>query len=76
MKLTLEPTSKIVNINGARCRVWEGVTAKGIRVHAHIALVGVNRESDASELDAELREVKPRAPSVDVGWIPARLVLD
>lgn len=62
MKVTLEPTSKIVDVNGVRCRIWQGHTERGVPIHAHIALVGVARDQDASELDAALREVSaPRA---------------
>lgn len=62
MKLTLEPTSFFVELNGARCRVWQGDTDRGTPVHAHIALVGVDRERDAPELDEGLRNVAtPRA---------------
>lgn len=33
MKLTVESTSKIVELNGVLARVWEGQTESGIKIH-------------------------------------------
>ncbi len=74
MKATLEPTSLIVRLNGVPCRVWQGHTEKGIPISAHIALVSVDRDADASELDAALREVA--APRPELLVLPGRMVLE
>lgn len=73
MKLIIENTTKLVELNGVPCRVWEGVTGKGVKVHAFITRVGVDREADAGEFEADLQE--QRTPSVEVAAIPARMVL-
>lgn len=57
MKVILEPTEKFITINGnVRCRVWQGHTEGGIPIHAHIALVGVERDHDGKELEDALSE--------------------
>lgn len=70
MKLTIESTSQLVQVNGVPARVWEGTSERGIRVICFVTRVVVDREDDAREFEAELQE--HRAPSVV--W-PARLVL-
>lgn len=62
MKITLESTSQIVQFNGISCRVWEGATESGVRVHAFIPRVAVLAGDDSSELERELKEQRP--PSV------------
>lgn len=74
MKVTLESTMKIVALDGVDCRIWEGTTERGVRIHAYIAQVAVDRAEDSSELDRDLRENKP--PSAAVSWIPARMILE
>lgn len=73
MKLILEPTSKIIEIDGVPCRVWQGHSESGVPCHAHIALIAVNRDADAEDFNRELREVA--APRADVGDLPARMTL-
>lgn len=77
MKVELESTSKIVTlvIGGAEvpARVWEGKTAKGIRCHAFITRLGVAKDDDASEFEADLKETQQ--PSAEVAAIPLRLIL-
>ena len=73
MKVTLESTTKIVELNGIQCRVWQGETARGVPCHAYIPLIGADKDFDTSEFDADLQErVAPR-PDLDV--IPLRLLL-
>lgn len=73
MKMTIESTTKIVELNGIPCRVWEGETARGVKVHAFVSRVGVARDQDASEFEADLEE--QRTPSAEIAAIPARLIL-
>lgn len=75
MKVTLEPTSLFTHVNGVRCRIWQGTTERGVQVHAHVALVGVDKADDASELDRALKEVKP--PRADLlAFADLRMVMD
>lgn len=74
MKVELESTTKIVTlvVNGHEvpARVWEGMTAKGIRCHAFITRIAVANGDDAGEFEADLQP-----PSVEVAAIPLRFIL-
>lgn len=78
MKINLESTAKIVTLTvngiGVPARIWEGKTDSGIPVHCYVTRIAVDRNEDCSQFERELQE--HRAPSVDVGAIPARLVLE
>lgn len=74
MKVTLESTTKIVIVDGGiECRVWEGITEKGVRVSALIPRIAVKNGDDASQFEAELRE--QRAPSAYAEAFPLRMIL-
>lgn len=77
MRITLEPTTKIVElvVNGAAvpARVWEGKTDQGVPMHAYITRVAVAEDQDASAFERELLE--QRKPTAEVAAIPARLIL-
>lgn len=45
MKITLESTSKIVELNGVPARVWEGKSESGIPCHAFITRIAVPNPS-------------------------------
>ena len=73
MKVTIESTTKIVTANGVECRVWEGVTASGVKIQCLIARVAVANGQDVSQFEAELKET--RAPSAEVQAFPLRMIL-
>ncbi len=74
MKVQLESTSKMVEMNGVPCRIWEGYTAAGIQVHAYIVRIAADRsEPDLSEFERELQE--HAAPSATIGAIPLRFII-
>lgn len=75
MKVTLESTSKIVDLNnGVQARLWEGHTESGIEVHAFITRIAVDKEADTSQFERELLEQRP--PSVKLNDVyPARMLL-
>ncbi len=73
MKVTLESTTKLVNVNGVPARVWEGTTESGIPIHAYITRVAVGIDDDQAQFERELQEC--RAPSAAVAAIPTFLVL-
>lgn len=73
VKVTLESTSKIVEVNGVPCRIWEGHTESGIAVHAFITRIGCPKDADGSEFERELQICRP--PSADVQAYPARIIL-
>lgn len=77
MKITIENTTKIVelNIDGhfLPARIWEGETESGIPVHCYVTRIAVHKDQDPYEFERELKE--QRAPSADVEAIPLRLIL-
>jgi hypothetical protein len=74
MKIILESTTRIDDINGVPCRLWQGKTESGVPMHAYIALVAVDRAADSSEFERDLKEHAP--PRVELGAIPLRFILD
>lgn len=73
MKATLNPTEKIVELDGVPARVWEGETESGIKVHAFITRIAVSKDEDASQFEEELEEHDPL--SAEIESYPARLIL-
>lgn len=74
MKLTIEQTTRIVEIHGVPARIWEGTTESGVRVLCLVTRVAVERSEDCSQFERELKET--RAPSVEsLEAFPLRLLL-
>jgi len=71
--VTLHSTTKIVELNGIKCRVWEGHTDSGIPMHAYIPRVAVANDQDSSQFDRELQACQP--PSAPLEAIPLRMFL-
>ena len=77
MKITIESTSKIVELRGHLCsvpaRVWEGTPERGVKVVAFVTRI-TPMDGDSAEFDADLDEA--RAPSPEVAQaFPMRLIL-
>lgn len=64
MKITIESTDKIVELNGTPARIWEGSTDSGVPVLVWVNLI--SPQTHDSEINAqferELHEVKPASP--------------
>lgn len=73
MKVALESTDKIVQLNGVPARIWEGYTAGGVPCHAYVTRIAVSESVDSAEFDRELQVHRP--PSAEIQTIPLRLVL-
>lgn len=73
MKITIESTSKIVEINGVPARIWEGETEKGIKVHAFITRIAAPKDQNLTEFEKELQE--HRAPSAEIKAYPLSMIL-
>lgn len=76
MKVTLHNTTKIIEFNGIPCRVWEGTTDTGIKVHAFITRVAVDKaesEEVHQQFRTELHEMS--APSPEIESFPLRMIL-
>ncbi len=65
MKITINSTTKIVNLNGVPARIWEGTTDSGIKLHCFITRIAIDKdESRVEEFEQELQKVE--VPSVEV----------
>lgn len=74
MRAILNSTTKIVKINGIKTRVWEGISESGIKMHAYIALVGIDKnEKNTEQFDRELEQMQD--PSVDIDRIPPAMII-
>ena len=66
MKITIESTSKIVELNDVPARIWEGETESGIKVHCFITRIAHDKnEERADEFRTELQKQKPPSKRVD-----------
>lgn len=79
MKITLESTTKIVELNGVPARIWEGTTERGVPCFAMIMRIAPAVEipeltsAQVREFEADLLE--QRAPSPQAESIPLHLIL-
>lgn len=74
MKITIESTSKIVELNGVPARLWEGHTESGIEVHCFITRIAVHKDQDCSQFEKELKE-QPQPSALLDGVYPLRMIL-
>jgi len=60
VKLTIEPTNIIENIDGHPCRRWEGTSDGGTPVHVWVRMLTARTHDEAAlaVFDRELQEVK------------------
>lgn len=73
MRIILESTTKIVEVNGVPARIWEGATQSGIPLHAYVTRVAVADDENQEDFERELQE--HRAPSPAIEAIALKVVL-
>jgi len=59
MKITIESTNEITDIDGVAVRLWNGVTESGIKVKVFVHLLGVHEKEDQGEFLRQLAEATP-----------------
>lgn len=70
MKITIESTHMLTRVGGLPCRVWRGVTERGIACELAIPLVRVREDANCAEFEAELKELSAlREEVVDMRFI-------
>ena len=78
MKITIESTSRIVQIEGPHgtipARVWEGTTDSGIPVICAITRVATPSDGNTEQFDRELQACKPPS-QMAVEAIPLRMII-
>lgn len=56
MKIVIESTKDKVILEGVPCRVWKGVTAKGVACLVFVHRLAIEEGQDSSEMDRDLEE--------------------
>lgn len=74
MKITIESTDRLVEVNGVPARVWEGKTESGIGVVCCVTQIAAPVAADDSEFQRELTRTKPPSDWA-VTVFPLRMVL-
>lgn len=75
MKIIIENTSKIVELNGIPCRIWEGMTESGIKVHCFVTRIAIDEnETRTTEFENELSETRKPSAEIEICY-PTRLIL-
>lgn len=59
MELQLKATDQIATCEGTHCRVWEGVTERGVRCNVFVHHLAVQNNHDCNQLEQELHECLP-----------------
>jgi len=59
MQIEITATDQLTTLDGISCRVWEGVTARGVRCKVFVHRIAVHEGEDSAQFDAELREQIP-----------------
>ena len=73
MKIEIENTKKIVELNGVPSRVWEGKTSSGIPVHCFVTRISPQTLENLDQFEQELQEQK--APSPEIEAYSLRMIL-
>lgn len=59
LSITITPTGDLTALDGVPCRLWEGVTADGVRCKVFVHRVAVHKDEDAGAFDRALTEQLP-----------------
>lgn len=57
MKITIESTDIMAEVNGRECRVWRGVTERGVQCDVAVPLLRVKSEADQAQFEEELKRL-------------------
>ena len=75
MKIIIESTAKIVELNGIPARIWEGMTDSGIKVHCFVTRIAIDEnEIRITEFKNELSETRKPSPEIETCY-PTKLIL-
>lgn len=69
MKLTIESTEQIVDLESGSARVWNGVTESGIKCAVLVYGVIVHIQDDNTQFEKELQEVESPLFPIDLSHI-------
>ena len=69
LEIQITATDQITELDGVPCRVWSGVTARGVRCTLFVHRLAVHPDEDTAQFDAELREQLPPGRVVPLSQI-------
>ncbi|HMG43951.1 MAG TPA: hypothetical protein VK611_21640 [Acidimicrobiales bacterium] len=74
MRIRIESTTKVVEVNGVPARIWEGHTESGIPIHCMITRIAVDVAEDQAQFEEELAQCRPPR-NRDIEAYPMRMLL-
>lgn len=76
MRITIDSTEELTRIDGVECRIWRGVTERGVHCYAFIHRIAVRADQDVSQFQRELVETKqPSSQAAQAVAIDLRKIL-
>lgn len=69
MRILIEPTVELVDLDGVRTRHWTGVTDDGVRCHVFVHSIAVAPSEDATKFIAELESTTQPGNLVVLGTV-------
>jgi len=69
MKIEIEATQHLTEIQGVPVRVWDGKTESGTRCKVFVHRVAVSADEDCTQFEAELKEKVPPGRHIDLRHI-------
>ena len=69
MKIQIEVTDQLTDIDGVPVRVWEGVTENRVKCKVFVHRIAVNKAYDLGPFERELAEQMPPGRYVDLRHI-------
>jgi hypothetical protein len=69
MKILIESTDQVTQIDGIPVRHWTGVSENGVACHVFVHRVAVGKQEDCTEFENELKELRQRPRFVDLRHI-------
>lgn len=70
MQIQIKATEKLTKMDGVPVRLWEGVTAGGVKCKVFVHCIAVHNLDDTSQFEKELEEqMPPAAPAIPLSMI-------
>ena len=66
MKIQIEATDKLTQIDGVPVRLWEGVTELGTKCKVFVHRIAVHKTEDCSQFEQELAELLPPGRHIEL----------
>lgn len=69
MKIMIEATDQITNIEGVPVRHWRGTTEAGVECDVFVHRIAAHKDADTSAFDRELQAQLPPARTIPLSMI-------